>query len=122
MKRFFRVGCNLLIVCGFMVMGSTAAGIAQAAQKGGKQPETQKASDKQLVEAMHVLKVTQYVLQNADHDYGGHRAAAVQKVKQARKQLRLALDGGQKKPKNPGKDKPGKGTWTPEPQEISNFQ
>jgi hypothetical protein len=89
-------------------------------QAGGKKPETQGKSNHQLVEAIRTLELTTYVLNQADHDYGGHRAKAVKKIKEAKHQLVLALEHSKKKPKVP-KDF-GKGKFKPEPQALSNFQ
>ena len=62
----------------------------------------------------------------ADHDYGGHRVAAVREkkkdVKKAVQRLRLALNHGRKKPKAGQKKGPGKGPHQPEPQAVSDKQ
>src|SRR6516225_6355425 len=60
--------------------------VAQAAKK-----ESQKQSNEQLREALHVLQVTKKTLEGADHDYGGHRVDAVKAIGAAEHQLKLAL-------------------------------
>lgn len=57
----------------------------------GKQPEPQKISNLQLADAIVILVRTRELLQKADHDYGGHRAAAVRDIGVAIKQLKTAL-------------------------------
>jgi hypothetical protein len=94
--------------------------LVESAAGGGKKPEPQPVSDHQLVKAIRTLQLTNHVLKSADHDYGGHRLAAVKKVKAAQQQLVMALQYAKKKPKVP-KDF-GTGQFTPEPQALSNFQ
>lgn len=53
--------------------------------------EPQALSDAQLLEAVGYLKQTEQLLAKANHDYGGHRAAAVRDLHQAIRQLELAL-------------------------------
>ena len=99
---------------------------ADAAQvgTGPKKPhEPQKQSNQQLRQALHVLHSVKKTLEAADHDYGGHRAAAVHDVSAAAKQLRLVLNHG----KRPGSGKPGRkpgqtGAKHPEPQVLSDQQ
>jgi hypothetical protein len=93
------------------------AASGRAAQKN-KEPQT--LSNKQLAEALHVLRATNRTLEVADHDYGGHRADAVKAIGAAEHQLKLALEHGHKKSPagKPGK-KPAGGN---EPQAISNMQ
>jgi hypothetical protein len=57
----------------------------------GPHPEPQKISDAQLAAAVPTLQQTAVALQNADHDYGGHRARAVTDLKAAIVQLEKAL-------------------------------
>ncbi len=59
--------------------------------KGGKRSEPQAVSNLQLAEAIAVLEKTATFLEKADHDYGGHRAAAVRDLGIAVRQLKLAL-------------------------------
>ena len=94
-------------------------------QTGGKaRTESQAASNKQLRQAIGVLRSAKLTLEMADHDYGGHRVAAVRDIKAATKQLRLALNHGQKKPKagTGTKKGPGKGARPQEPQAVSDKQ
>jgi hypothetical protein len=71
----------------------------------------------QLTQALATLHTTKLVLEGANHDYGGHRAAAVRAIGGAQHQLRLALGikagaKGNKGPKDP----------MPEPQDLSDMQ
>ena len=59
--------------------------------KSNPLPEPQALSDAQLLESMVFLKETVQLLGKANHDYGGHRAAAVQDLHRAIRQLDLAL-------------------------------
>ena len=59
--------------------------------KSNPLPEPQALSDAQLLESMVFLKETVQLLEKANHDYGGHRAAAVQDLHRAIRQLDLAL-------------------------------
>jgi hypothetical protein len=64
---------------------------ARPGKGGGKQPEPQAISNLQLADAIGVLQKTATFLEKADHDYGGHRAAAVRDLGAAVHQLKLAL-------------------------------
>lgn len=59
--------------------------------KGKALPEPQALSDAQLLESMVFLKDTVRLLEKANHDYGGHRVAAVEDLHRAIRQLDLAL-------------------------------
>jgi hypothetical protein len=60
--------------------------------KSGKgEPEPQGISNMQLAQAIPILKTTVKVLNKANHDYGGHRAGAVNDLNQAIEQLQLAM-------------------------------
>jgi hypothetical protein len=56
---------------------------------GGREP--QKISNMQLAQAIPVLQQTIVFLNNANHDYHGHRAAAIHDLGQAIGQLQKAL-------------------------------
>ena len=114
-----------------LVLGMAALGVMlsahDAAAQGGKgRTETQAASNKQLRQAIGVLRSAKLTLEMADHDYGGHRVAAVRDIKAAMHQLRLALESGHKKPKTGTGAKKGpvqpKGSRPPEPQAVSDQQ
>jgi len=81
--------------------------------------EAQKKSNAQLVHAFHVLQSTKLLLEKADHDYGGNRAAAVQSIGAAQARLRNALgDYGKNMPPAP----PGNVKGGNESQKTSNAQ
>lgn len=86
---------------------------------GAKMPEAQKTSDLQLVEAFRALRSVKKTLIQGDHDYGGHRIAAVRDVGKAEKQLEEALKYRDKKSPS---DKNIAAPWHPEPQKLSNAQ
>jgi hypothetical protein len=65
--------------------------------KGGKGNEAQNVSNMQLADAIPLLHNTALLLEKADHDYGGHRAAAVRDLGAAVKQLKVALQFEKKK-------------------------
>jgi hypothetical protein len=77
--------------------GGKTGGKAVRPGKGGKQPEPQDISNLQLAEAIPILQRTRTFLEKADHDYGGHRAAAVRDLGGAIQQLKLALEFEKKK-------------------------
>jgi hypothetical protein len=106
---------------GLLLLG--LAGPADAAPRKLSRREPQKVSNAQLHEALRVLQATKKMLEGADHDYGGHRVAAVKAIGAAERQLRLAL-GTQTNHKKPGGQgtRPGKGGGKHEPQAISNLQ
>jgi hypothetical protein len=56
--------------------------------------ELQVVSNQQLGFSIYVLQSVKRTLEAADHDYGGHRLAAVGYINAAEKQLLLALDAG----------------------------
>lgn len=69
---------------------------APGSKTGGKagrggQPEPQNISNLQLADAIVILERTRAVLERADHDYGGHRVAAVRDLGGAIRQLKTAL-------------------------------
>jgi hypothetical protein len=113
------------LASGLLLLG--LAGPSDAARRNLFRREPQKVSNAQLREALHVLQATKKMLEGADHDYGGHRVAAVKAIGAVERQLRLAL-GTQTNPKKTGKPgnqgtRPGKGGGKqPEPQAISNLQ
>ena len=90
----------------------------------GRRNPTSRSSSRisSLRQALHVLHSVKKTLQAADHDYGGHRAAAVRNVTAAAKQLRMVLNHG----KRPGNGKTGKtgktGNKHREPQMLSDQQ
>ncbi len=63
----------------------------------GKGREPQGISNMQLAEAIPILLKTMTMLEKADHDYGGHRAAAVRDLGAAVQQLKTALEFEKKK-------------------------
>lgn len=78
--------------------GKKAGKLANRGVKGtksgkgrGKEPEPQAVSDLQLADAIGVLQQTVVFLEKANHDYGGHREAAVRDLNGAVRQLKLAL-------------------------------
>jgi hypothetical protein len=66
---------------------------------GGKEPEPQNISNMQLADAIPILQQTRTLLEKADHDYGGHRAAAVRDLGTAIQQLKIALEFEKKREK-----------------------
>jgi hypothetical protein len=56
-----------------------------------KQPEAQNVSNLQLANAIGILQQTQTLLEKANHDYGGHKAAAIRDLSVAIQQLKTAL-------------------------------
>jgi hypothetical protein len=103
------IGSALALASGLVIADS---GIASA-----QKTEPQTESNTQLTKALSVLHTTKVVLEGADHDYGGHRAAAVKAIGAAQHQLRLALGL-----KAPGGKGPKKGNPMPESQNVSNTQ
>jgi hypothetical protein len=111
-----------LVLAG-LIAGCLASAVL-AAPGQGKNREPQNISNAQLREGLHVLRATKKTLQSADHDYGGHRVAAIKAIDAAEHQLALALGSqnkGKKAAGQTGKIGKGKGKQ-PEPQNISNLQ
>ena len=77
--------------------GKTGGKARRLGKGGGKQPEPQDISNLQLAEAIPILQRTRTFMEKADHDYGGHRAAAVRDLGGAIQQLKLALEFEKKK-------------------------
>jgi hypothetical protein len=84
--------------------------------KGHK--ESQEKSNAQLMQAFKVLQATKITLEKGDHDYGGHRALAVQAIAHAQGSLGHAL--ASQKMKTP--PAPNLKNWKREPQKVSNAQ
>lgn len=92
-----------------------------AASRRRPHREPPRVSNVQLREAIVVLQRTKLTLESADHDYGGHRAAAVKDIGAAQHQLKLAL-GTRHKGTKPGGKPGGKSGKGSEPQQLSNIQ
>jgi hypothetical protein len=75
----------------FAVADSREAVSAPPPKKAAPKSVAQPASNVLLLEAIRLLECVRITLQAADHDYGGHRAAAVRDVEAAANQLREAL-------------------------------
>lgn len=105
---------------GSIVLAGGLLAVIGLGQAAGAPKEPQKLSNAQLRQAIHTLQAIKITLEKADHDYGGHRVAAVKDIKAAQHQLRLAL-GAVSKKKPPVKGK-GKTNPTPEPQALSDAQ
>lgn len=99
-----------LAMAGLVMLAGTDDAQAQKTKK------TQPTSNAQLEQAMQVLHSARITLEAADHDYGGHRAAAVKAIGAAHHQLRLALG----LPKGTGKG--AKVTGNNEAQALSDMQ
>jgi hypothetical protein len=101
---------------------------ANAGPGNGAKREPQAVSNAQLREGLHVLQTTKKMLEGADHDYGGHRVAAIRAIGVAERQLTRALHWQHKGAAPGGKVGPGVGGSgagrgkQPEPQGISNLQ
>jgi hypothetical protein len=67
--------------------------------KGGKGNEPQNISNLQLAEAIPVLQRTIGLLEQANHDYGGHREQAIKDIHVAIRQLKRALEFEKKREK-----------------------
>ncbi len=83
-------------------MQSKKTGTGKAANPGavkgkGKGNEPQAVSNMQLAEAIPVLQQTVAVMEKADHDYHGHRVAAVRDLGVAIRHLNKALQYEKKK-------------------------
>jgi hypothetical protein len=111
-----------LVLAG-LIAGCLASPVLSAPGQGKKR-EPQNISNAQLREGLHVLQSTKKMMQGADHDYGGHRVAAIKAIDAAEHQLKRAL---QSQPKSKiaavktSKPRNGQGKQ-PEPQNISNLQ
>ena len=105
-----------------LAFGCLTTSVSAAPPKKQPKREPQVVSNAQLHEGLHVLQFTKKMLEGANHDYGGHRVAAVKAVGAAEHQLKLALHSQTKKGAG-GKPngKAGSGR-KPEPQNISNLQ
>jgi hypothetical protein len=116
-----------LLLTGLILCCLTSTALAVPPGKPEKR-EPHKLSNAQLHEALAVLQATKKILESADHDYGGHRVAAVRDINVAERQLHLALRSQHKGTLSGGKTggkpgKPGKGGGKGrEPQNISNLQ
>jgi hypothetical protein len=83
--------------------------------------EPQALSDRQLHEAHALLQSIKLTLEAADHDYGGHRAAAVHDIGAAEHQLHQALAHGRHGAGH-GANANHPGIPHPEPQALSDRQ
>jgi hypothetical protein len=116
-------GIVRLVTVGGLLLAGVALGPGPASARA-KLTEPQKVSNAQLHTALHTLRVTNQTLKAADHDYGGHREAAIKAVTAAEHQLKLALEAVS--PHHPKKEgqvaRGGTHPKEPEPQDISNVQ
>jgi hypothetical protein len=85
----------LTVVLGLMSVtpAMMTAAPPQEGKKQEKQEEKRERNEKHphIRAAIHELQEAKNELQHADHDFGGHRAEAVEAVDNALKQLRQAL-------------------------------
>ena len=83
----------LTVVLGLMSV--TPAVMTAAPPQGGKEKQEEKRERNEkhphIRAAIHELQEAKNELQHADHDFGGHRAEAVEAIDNALKQLRQAL-------------------------------
>ncbi len=98
-----------------------AAEAVPAAKKMAK-GQGQSASNQQLAEALRNLQSIKVTLERADHDYGGHRAAAVRDIGAAEKQLRQVMHHGVKNGAHPVSQVPRGNAIIVEPQALSDAQ
>ena len=89
-------------VSGVVILG-TLLGVSQvalfAAQPPAAVPQAKKEAREQhphIRAAIHELREAKKELQTAEHDFGGHRAEAVEAINVALKQLELALQYSRK--------------------------
>ena len=87
MQRIHRFMALAMVVA----LGVMAFGEVSRAEAAKKKPEPQAVSNLQLHEVHHLLQSIKITLEKADHDYGGHRAAAVHSIGEAEHQIKLAL-------------------------------
>jgi hypothetical protein len=107
------------LLLALLVLASSLGSVASAAPR---KPEPQAASNAQLVEGLAILHQTKVMLDQADHDYGGHRAAAVKAVTAAHHQLKKALEFQTKHKIQPGGGGGKVGGGGHEPQAQSDMQ
>jgi hypothetical protein len=79
--------------------GKTAGKAGNSAKGGGKGGEPQSISNMQLADAIPILQQTQKFLEQANHDYGGHRATAIRDLDVAVQHLTKALQFEKKRAK-----------------------
>lgn len=79
-----------LATCLAAAWAVSSAGAVPPAKKNSN-GQAQAASHQQLAVALHNLQSIKLTLERADHDYGGHRAAAVRDIGAAERQLREAM-------------------------------
>ena len=120
------LGAALLASLSLLLVAGEAA--AQL-KKGGKGNQPRVVSNQELHHAIGVLRSAKRTLEKADHDYGGHRVAAIRDINKAIHQLQLTVKHGHKKgtgtKKGTGVKKgprTGKGPRQPEPQAVSDAQ
>jgi hypothetical protein len=121
------------MAAGVLLSALALAFLASPALAGpgkGSKGRPDKAAKAQLHEGLSILQTTKKMLQSADHDYGGHRMAAVKAIDAAESQLTLAIKsqhkgkaaGGKALNKTAKKGTKGKGKKNQEPQDLSNLQ
>ena len=75
------------------LMSVTPAMMTAAPPQGGKQEKHEgKERHPAIRAAIQALEKAKYDLNHADHDFGGHRAEALEAVDNAIKQLKQALE------------------------------
>jgi hypothetical protein len=111
----------VILAIGLLLAGfAMASGLAAA--RGAPQREPQAASNAQLREGLAVLHQTKLLLEQADHDYGGHRVNAIKAISAAHHQLKLALETQTKHKIHAGGGGKGVAGGGKEPQAASNMQ
>lgn len=77
--------CGMLLALAFTMILGPAQALAQETMGQEKQHHPR------IAHAIQALEGAIQYMENAPHDFGGHKAAAIQESQQALQQLRLAL-------------------------------
>jgi hypothetical protein len=78
-----------VLAVSLVALGADAASAQRGKRKGTKQKAQMKAVDQALI---NELNATKELLKKANHDYKGHRVAAIKQIRQAVHQLRLEIN------------------------------
>jgi hypothetical protein len=120
-SRIVAFSCGLWAAFTAVATASAQVRIAQAQARAAQAQAraAQKVEHAALSQAQQTLSSVRHTLQKADHDYGGHRVAAIRDIKAAQHQLNLAMHHHHKRT-NPGTKGPT--VAQPEPQVLSDAQ
>ena len=90
--RYRTAALATALVFALSILGTSGPGLTQEKEKGAKGGPQGQGRAPHIHAAMKSLEHAAHQLEKADHHFGGHRAKALELVKQAEGELKLAIE------------------------------